>query len=84
MKYLIWYLDDSALVGVTSSVEVNIGIVFACIHAMKPIMAKIFPAMFTSASPHAVDRIPDQLINERSDSSDGVVGTVFMQGLHLK
>ena len=68
----------------TSSVEVNIGIAFACIHAMKPIMAKIFPAMFTSASPHAVDRIPDQLINERSDSSNGVVGTVFMDRLHLK
>jgi hypothetical protein len=67
-----------------SSVEVNFGIAFACIHAMKPIMAKIFPALFTSASPHAVDRIPDQLINERSDSSDGVVGTVFMGRLRPK
>jgi hypothetical protein len=68
----------------TSSVEVNIGIAFSCIHAMKPIMAKLFPGMFKSSRPHAVGRIPDQVINEASDSSNGMDSTVFKQRLHLK
>jgi hypothetical protein len=68
----------------SSSVEVNIGIAFACIHAMKPIMAKLFPGMFTSSSPHAVGRIPDQVINEANDSFNSVIGTVFMRRLDFK
>ena len=60
-----------------SFVEVNIGIAFACIHAMKPIMAKLFPGVFTAANPHAVERLPDQRINEASASSNDVVDAVI-------
>jgi hypothetical protein len=52
---------------------VNFGIAFACIHAMKPVMARLFPGSFQSpGNAHAGQRIPDQLVNDTSDSSNGV------------
>jgi hypothetical protein len=71
-------LDESALVSMIASVEVNVGIAFACMHAMKPIMANLFPSIFGSAADsHAIQRMPSQVIDNTNSSSNGDVCVVF-------
>jgi hypothetical protein len=51
-------------------VEVNFGIAFACLHAMKPVMAYLFPSLFNSSgNAQPIRRIPDRLVNDTSISS---------------
>lgn len=42
--------DYGACLWISSSVEVNIGIIFTCMHAMRPVLAKLVPEFFTSGS----------------------------------
>lgn len=43
-------LDYGALIWLTSSIEVNIGIIFACMHAIKPLLSRIVPGLFGSTA----------------------------------
>jgi hypothetical protein len=43
---LITKSDNGAAVWMASSVEANVGIIFACMHAIKPILSKIIPGLF--------------------------------------
>ena len=38
--------DDGAIIMMTASIESNMGIIFACLHSVKPILADFFPRVF--------------------------------------
>ncbi|PGH05023.1 hypothetical protein AJ79_06910 [Helicocarpus griseus UAMH5409] len=42
---------DGAIIWITAAIEWNLGIIFACLHSVKPILADVFPSVFgTSAN----------------------------------
>jgi hypothetical protein len=43
-------LDNGAAIWIASSVETNVGIIFTCMHATRPVLAKIVPAFFSTTS----------------------------------
>lgn len=42
-----WY---GSIVWIVSSVETNIGIIFTCMHAMRPVLSRLVPGFFSSAA----------------------------------
>jgi hypothetical protein len=40
--------DYGAIIWIVSSVETNIGIIFTCMHAMRPVLSKLVPGFFAS------------------------------------
>jgi hypothetical protein len=45
------FIDDGSAIWIASSVETNIGIIFTCLHAIRPVLSKIVPGLFgTGAS----------------------------------
>jgi hypothetical protein len=47
---LLTEIDYGAIIWIVSSVETNIGIIFTCMHAMRPVLSKLVPTFFASAS----------------------------------
>jgi len=44
------YFYYGAIIWIVSSVETNIGIIFTCMHAMRPVLSKLVPGFFASAA----------------------------------
>jgi len=44
------YFYDGAAIWMASSVEANVGIIFACMHAIKPILSKLIPGLFATGT----------------------------------
>ena len=42
-------VDNGALIWTVSSVETNVGIIFTCMHAMRPILSKLVPSFFSNS-----------------------------------
>src|SRR6202012_3453673 len=43
-------IDYGAAVWIASSVETNVGIIFTCMHAMRPVLSKLVPGFFTRSA----------------------------------
>jgi hypothetical protein len=43
-------IDYGAAVWIASSVETNVGIIFTCMHAMRPVLSKLVPGFFTAST----------------------------------
>jgi hypothetical protein len=46
---LLTEIDYGAIIWIVSSVETNVGIIFTCMHAMRPVLSKLVPGFFASA-----------------------------------
>jgi hypothetical protein len=42
----LMFLDYGAIIWIISIVETNVSIIFACVHAARPILSRIFPGFF--------------------------------------
>jgi hypothetical protein len=42
-------IDNGAAIWITSSVETNVGIIFTCMHSMKPVLSRIVPGFFSTS-----------------------------------
>jgi len=42
-------VDNGALIWMVSSVETNVGIIFTCMHAIRPILSKLVPSYFSNS-----------------------------------
>jgi hypothetical protein len=69
-------IDNGAAIWISSSVETNIGIIFTCMHAMRPILSRLVPGFFSSTSASSNNR-DTQSWQKSEDSRNGRFNALF-------